>query len=74
MLVLLFRTQLFGYLFSMLYLSWNVNVACFIERQTDDYRTAQWNSLGSCFHLEIDVVFYSCIEHGVRYNSLLENA
>ena len=40
--------------------------------QTDDYKTAQWNSLEPCFHLEIDTVFYSCIDHGFRYNSLLE--
>ena len=31
----------------------------------DDYRTAQWNSWGPCFHLEIDDVFYLCIDHGV---------
>ena len=37
----------------------------------DDYRISQWNSSGPCFDLEIDV-FYSCIDHGVRYNSLLE--
>ena len=34
--------------------------------QTDVYKTARWNSL------EIDTVFYSCIDHGLRYNSLLE--
>ena len=39
----------------------------------DNYRTSQWNSSRLCFHLEIDDVFYSCIDHGVRYNSLLEN-
>ena len=35
-------------------------------------KTAQWVSLEPCFHLEIDTVFYSCIDHGFRYNSLLE--
>ena len=40
--------------------------------QTDDYKTARWNSLEPSFHLEIDTVFYSCIDHGFRYNSLLE--
>ena len=40
--------------------------------QTDDYKTARWNSSEPCFHLEIDTVFYSCIDHGFRYNSLLE--
>ena len=61
MLVLLFCTRLFGHLFSMCY-----------TFQTDDYKTARWNSLEPCFHLEIDTVFYSCIDHGFRYNSLLE--
>ena len=42
--------------------------------QTDGYRTAQWKSSGPCFHLEIAAVFYSCVDQGVRYNSLLENA
>ena len=63
MLVLLFRTRSFGDLVSMCY-----------TFQTDDYRTARWNSSGPCFHLEIDAVFYSCIDHGVSYNSLLKNA
>ena len=40
--------------------------------QTDDYKTTRWNSLETCFHLETDTVFYSCIDHGFRYNSLLE--
>ena len=52
-LVLLFCTRLFGHLFSMCY-----------TFETDDYKTAQWNSLEPCFHLEIDTVFYSCIDHG----------
>ena len=55
MLVLLFCTRLFGHLFSMCY-----------TFQTDDYKTARWNSLEPCFHLEIDTVFYSCIDHGFR--------
>ena len=50
-----------GHLFSMCY-----------TFQTDDYKTARWNSLEPCFHLEIDAVFYSCIDHGLTYNSLLE--
>ena len=40
--------------------------------ETGDYKTARWNSLEPCFHLEIDTVFYSCIGHSFRYNSLLE--
>ena len=40
--------------------------------QTDDYKTDRWNSLEPCFHLETDTIFYSCIGHGFRYNSLLE--
>ena len=40
--------------------------------QTDDYKTARWNSLEPCLHLEIDTVFYSYTDHGFRYNSLLE--
>ena len=32
-------------------------MACFMERQRDHYRTAQWNFLGPFFHLEIDAVF-----------------
>ena len=59
MLVLLFCTRLFGHLFSMCY-----------TFQTDDYKTARLNSLEPSLHLEI--VFYSCIDHGFRYNSLLE--
>ena len=45
-----------------------------MERQTrrEDYRTVQWNFLGPHFHLKIDA-FYSCIDHGVRSNFLLEN-
>ena len=43
--------------------------------QADNYKTAQWNSLERCFHLDtdtvIDTVFYSYIDHGFRYNSLL---
>ena len=34
MLVLLFRTRMFGHLFSMLRFSWSVNIARFMERQT----------------------------------------
>ena len=60
-LVFLFCTRLFGYLFSMCY-----------TFQTDDYKTARCNSLEPCFYLEIDTVFYSCRDHGFRYNSLLE--
>ena len=60
-LVLLFCTRLFHHLFSMCY-----------TFQTDNYKTAPSNSLERCFHLEIDTVFYSCIDHGFRYNSLLE--
>ena len=34
-----------------------------------NYRTtAQWNFSAPCFHLEIDAVFYSCIDRGVRMN------
>ena len=40
--------------------------------QTGDYKTAPWNSLKPCFHLENDTVFYSCRDHGFRYNFLLE--
>ena len=50
---------MFGYLFSMLYFSWSVNIARFMERQTrrGNYRTVQWNSLGPGFHLKIDAFF-----------------
>ena len=54
-------TRLFRHLFSMCY-----------TFQTDNYKTAPSNSLEPCFHSEIDTVFYSCIDHGFRYNSLLE--
>ena len=54
--------------------SWLANIARLMEHQTDDYRTVKWNSLVSCFHIETDPVFYSRIDHGVWYNSLLENA
>ena len=40
--------------------------------QTDEYKTARWNSLELFFRLEIDTVFYACIDHGFIYNSLLE--
>ena len=40
----------------------------------DDYRTIQWNTSGPGFLLKIDAFLYSCIDHGVRSNSLLENA
>ena len=53
--------RLFGHLFSMCY-----------TFQTDDYKTARCNSLEPCFYLEIDTVFYSCIDHGFRYNYLLK--
>ena len=61
MLVLLFCTRLFGHLFSV----------CYTFR-TGNYKTFRWNSLELCFHSEIDTVFYSCIDHGFTYNSLLE--
>ena len=60
-LVLLFCTRLFGHLFSMCY-----------TFQTDNYKTARCNSLEPCLHLEIDAVFYSCVDHRFRYNFLLE--
>ena len=37
------------------------------------YRILQWNSSGPIFHLKIDAIFYLCIDHDVRSNSLLEN-
>ena len=40
--------------------------------QKDDYKTARWNSLEPCFHLEIDTVFLFMYRPWVRYNSLLE--
>ena len=55
----------------------------FMERQystfhgmtnRDDYRTIQWNTSGPGFLLKIDAFLCSCIDHGVRSNSLLENA
>ena len=39
----------------------------------DNYRTVQWNSSEPGLHLKNDVSFYSCIDHGVRSNSLLGN-
>ena len=62
------------FVFNVLYFSWNVNITYFMEGQTDDQKRTPWNSLGPCFHSEIDAVFYSCIGHDVRSNSLLENA
>ena len=39
--------------------------------QTDDYKTVRWSSSETCFHLEIDTDFYSCIDYGFRYTVIL---
>ena len=54
--------------------SWHANIARLMEHQTDDYRTASWNSLVPCFHLEIDCFLFTYRPWGLWYNSLLENA
>ena len=59
MLVLLFCTRLFGHLFSMCY-----------TFQTDHYKN--WYNYKNWYYIEIDTVFYSCIDHRFRYNSLLQ--
>ena len=58
---------MFGYLFSKLYFSWSIDIACSIEHQTrrDDYRTAQWNSLGPGFHLIIVAFFIHVLTMGL---------
>ena len=66
MLVLLFCTRMFFHLFLMLCFSWNINIACFMEHQTQ--------SLGTQFSFKNWYFFYSCRDLGVRSNSLLENA
>ena len=49
---------MFGHLFSVLCLSWHVNIARFMERQKkDNYGTVQGNFSGPGFHLKIDAFF-----------------
>ena len=73
MLVLLFRT-LSSHLFSMLCFSWSINISRFMERQTGMI-IEQFNGISQdpVFILKL-ILFYSCIDYGVRSNSLLENA
>ena len=57
----------------LLICTWLIGI-CFLcyTFQTDDFKTTRWNCLEPYFHLETDTVFYSCIDHGFRYNSLLQ--
>ena len=57
--------------FNLYLIDWHLFFVCYTF-QTDDFKTTQWNCLEPYFHLETDTVFYSCIDHGFRYNSLLE--